>query len=85
MLENGRMKSETYDKNNNPVILYESLEWPFKTKKAEKEARNEIYNLNGQGWWWFEGWNARTYRKLPWISRFHPEYKEILRLRRNRK
>ena len=79
------MEGESYDKNGNPIKKYKSKEWPFKTKKEEAEARKAIYEESGNGSWYFEGWNPRLYRRLPWIMQFHKEYKQFLKYRRNNK
>jgi|TARA_B100000073_G_scaffold49785_1_gene36671 hypothetical protein len=76
-----------YDKNRNPLkqTKYQSKEWPFKTKKSATKAFAEFEKIYGRGWYYYEGWNPATYKELPWITRFHPDYKLYLAYNRRKK
>ena len=76
------MTGESYDNNRNPVKKYKHKEWPYKTKKAEKEARLESEKENGRAWYYFENWKPQHNRKFPWILRFHHNYYKYLKVRR---
>ena len=53
--------------------------------KSAKEAFAEFEKIYGRGWYYYEGWNPATYKELPWITRFHPDYKLYLAYNRRKK
>ena len=76
-----------YDKNRNPIkTKYKAREWPFKTKKAAKEAFDKFEEVYGRSWYYYEGWTIGNSKNLPWITQFHPDYKQykLTNLRRKR-